>query len=150
MRETSQGAEVVGHKALILLILFIFSGCSELPAEQAIRSNIEEIESAIEGHRRSDVTKHLSSYFLMNDKIDKKSTQRMLMGAFLRHKNIEIIVSNISIELKKTDSHRAMTTATVALVGATNFVPDSGRLYQVTAQWQIENASWRLMTLDWK
>ena len=140
----------MGYKTLVLPILFIFSGCSEPPAEQAIRENIEKVESAIESHQRSAVTKHLSSYFVMNDKIDKKSTERMLMAAFLRHKNIEIIVSNITIEPNKSDAQRAKSTATVTLVGATNFMPDSGSIYQVHAQWQIESSAWRLMTLGWQ
>jgi len=150
MKGNNRGFEIVHYKTLILSVVMILSACSELPAEQAIKENIEEIQSAIEGKSSSGVTEHLSSYFLLNNKMDKKGVKRMLMASFLRHQKIGIIVSNVTIELSETDTHRAVSTATVALVGATNFIPDSGRLYQLKGEWQIEGSDWRLLTLNWK
>lgn len=133
-----------------IIVVLILGACSQPPAEQAIRKNIEAIELAIEEKSSRAVLTHLSEYFSINNKIDKKSTRGMLAGYFLRHKRIGIIISNIDITVNEADPMRAVSTATVALVGAQNFVPDSGRLYQVEAQWQVESSDWHLMSLNWK
>ncbi len=134
----------------LAFIIPILSGCSQRPEIEQLENDIQLLIEGIENRDASEVTDRLSEYFIANDKLDKEGVKRLMLANFLHKKNIEVIVSNLKTIINPSDPRRASASASVVLIGARQFIPDSGRSYQVESEWQIEGSDWRLMTLDWE
>ena len=73
-----------------------------------------------------------------------------MLGYFLRHKTVQTYSTRLSVEINPEDTHRALMTGTVAVSGGQGeFIPDTGRIYQLTGQWQIEQGDWKLILMQW-
>jgi len=132
-----------------IVVLLSLSGCDSPPAEQAIRDTIDKIEQGLEDKSSRAVSSHLAESFTIDQRSDKKAVRGMLAGYFLRYKTIELVLTNIEVTVNKNDPMRASSTATAALLGAKNRLPERGNVYKLTAQWQLQGADWLLVELSW-
>ncbi|WP_145999215.1 hypothetical protein [Oceanicoccus sp. KOV_DT_Chl] len=135
--------------ALFHFMLLMVS-CNTDPAEQQILQNIELMESAVESKDASDVLDHLAEGFVANEAMDKKQVEALMRGYFFRYPAIELVSSNINVELNPNDPNRAVMAANLIVAGGnTGLLPDRASGYKLEGEWQIERGEWRLIRLTW-
>jgi hypothetical protein len=133
-----------------LVALISLHGCKRNTAEEAIRANIAQIETAVEQRDAGEVTGFLADAFLANGQMDRRALHRMMAGYFLRFKNIRVLVSAVEIEINPYDPVRASMSARVAVLGLDGLLPEDGNVYQVTGEWRFDRGDWLLYSFDWE
>ena len=78
---------------------------------------------------------------------DRKSLQRMLLGFFLRYKDISVYVSATEINIQQI---RADAQSQVIVTGGKNLIPENARHYQVHSCWKKISDEWLLSCLEWE
>jgi hypothetical protein len=141
---------VFAYIFVLLLVGVGLAACREEPRIDELEGEIRAIIQGIESREVATVTDRLSEYFLANEKLDKDGVTRLLLANFLRKKKIEVIVASLATSINPVDPQRASASASVVLVGASQFIPDSGKSYNIESEWKIEGSNWRLVTINWK
>ncbi len=132
----------------VSLISIILSGCAEEKTDEAmIQLQIEHLQAAIEAHDRGKFMDVIDEQY--RDQLDNNqgSLQRMLMGFFLRYKDISVYVSATTINVQ---SIRADAQSQVVLTGGENIIPENARHYQVHSCWKKVSGEWLLSCLEWE
>lgn len=133
------------------LAFLVFAGaCSRTPPEEAILSNIKSMQQAAENKEARGAVKYLADNFSGNRGIDKTGLRRILAGVFLRHQNINVAITRMDIEVKTEDPFSAIMNGVVILTGAENILPQDGRVYKVTGEWQLQDDEWILVRAQWE
>jgi hypothetical protein len=135
----------------VTFTLLLFAGaCSRTPPEEAILSNIKSMQEAAENKEARSAVKYLADNFSGNREIDKTGLRRILAGVFLRHQNINVAITRMDIEVKAEDPFSAMMNGVVILTGAENILPQDGRVYKVSGEWQLQDDEWMLVRAQWE
>ena len=138
-------------KIITILLSLLLAACSEPPqAEAAIAENIESIQSAIEEKNRSDVMAFIADDFSTGSYLNKEELGKMLLLQFLAHNKITVTIVRSEINLEPGHTDFAHAKLSVIVTGATRLIPDDGRIYQVTAKWQLKDDEWLLDRLNWE
>ncbi|QFU76615.1 hypothetical protein EY643_13650 [Halioglobus maricola] len=146
------------RRRLLLACLFLLgslAGCSEpVGPETQIRANIMAMESALSERSPGDFLEHLAESFTGGKQgsgdVTRDDAKRMLGVYFLRYRNVDILVSQVDVEIDAYEDALATSSAMVALAGGRGLIPDSARLYQVTGRWQNFDGDWKLTRLSWE
>ena len=133
-----------------LLIALTASGCSRTPAEEAILENIKSMQRAAEDKKSRKAVECIDDAFLGNRGIDKMSLRRIMAGAFIRHKNITIAITRMEVNVNQQDPFSATMNGVVVLSGAENILPQDGRIYKVSGDWQYKDGEWLLVRANWE
>lgn len=132
-----------------LLIWFGMVSCTETPAEEAIRANIKSMQQAAEDKSPRKAVEFLADNFTGNQGIDKTGLRRLMAVIFLKHQNINVVISRLDIEVNQQDPYSAGMSAVVIVSGAQNILPQDGRIYQITGEWQYIDGDWMLVHALW-
>lgn len=138
-----------------LSLLLLLSACTEpVGPEAQIRANIMAMETALAERSNGDFMQHLSASFSGGrsgqEAFDREGAQKMLALYFLRYRNIEVLVSQVDVEIDLYQPALAQATASVALAGGERLIPSSAGLYRVETQWQDFDGEWKLVQLRWE
>ena len=139
-------------KKYLVGVLFLFTvflvGCSEQQSdEEQIKAQIQLLQQAIENHSRSDFMSVIGEQYYDRLNSDRKSLQRMLIGYFLRYKDISVFVSATQVELIQT---RAEAKSQVVITGGKGLIPEDARHYEVKSCWKKDSGEWFLTCLEWE
>ena len=142
-------------QVLLLLASLLLTACAEpVGPESQIRANIMAMETALAERSNGDFMEHLSASFSGGksgqEGIDREGAQKMLALYFLRYRNIEVLVSQVDVEIDLYQPALARATASVALAGGQRLIPNSAGLYSVESQWQEFDGDWKLTHLRWE
>ena len=135
---------------IISLLLSLLTACSQPPVEEAIRHNIQVIQTAIEDKDRSEVLSYLTENFIANQHINKEEAGKMLIAKFLLHNKITITVLKTEITPHPGYDFIANGKHSVVVTGANRLVPNSARVYEVKSEWRLNGADWMLAKLTWE
>lgn len=145
------------HRLITALILLsgLAGGCAEpVGPEALIRANIMAMETALAEHSPLDFLEHLSESFTGGragrENMDRDAASKMLGLYFLRYRNIEILLSQVNVEIDSLEPGLAYSSANVALAGGERLIPNSAGLYRVSGQWQNFDGDWKLIRLEWE
>ena len=133
----------------LFLSLLLFS-CSQTPPEEAIENIMEEIEIAIEQKDNASIMKHVHESFRGNEHIDKTQLRKLLTVHFLRHNNINVVVTQMNIEHDPLQPYYAEMKGIAAVTGAENILPQDGRIYAIEGSWELHGDDWKLTELTWQ
>lgn len=137
--------------AFALLILPATScTTTETGPEEAIRDNIATIQQAVEGKDTGEVLDFLTEQFLGNGQLDKQGLKRLMLGYYLRHRKINIVVTRMDIEVSPYDPYSAKMQGVVVLTGTDRLLPQDGRIVNVSGEWQKYGDDWLLARLNWE
>lgn len=138
--------------ALVLsfLIVFLIAGCSKTPAEEAILENIKSMQQAVEDRVPRKAVEFLDNEFVGNRGIDKMGLRRILAAAFFRHANIRIAITRMDISVNPQDPYSATMNCVAIFSGAENLLPQDGRIYRISGEWQYKDDEWLLVRADWE
>jgi hypothetical protein len=133
---------------LALLLTLLFSGCAEKKTDEVlIQEQIEILQKAIETHDRSMFMDVIDEQYQDSLNSDRKALQRMLLGFFLRYKDISVYVSATQIDIQQI---RADGDSQVVITGGKHLIPESARHYQVHSCWKKVSDEWLLSCLEWE
>ncbi len=139
---------LLGISILCLCNFSFLVGCAEKKTDEVqIREQIALLQTAIESHDRGMFMDIVDEHYQDQLDNDKKSLQRMLMGFFLRYKDISVYASNTQVELQGI---RADADSQVLITGGKNVIPESARHYQVHSCWKKISGEWLLSCLEWE
>jgi hypothetical protein len=138
-------------KALFISItLCLLVACSKTAPEEAILANIDAMQLAVSERNNGDLVAHVSDNFSGHHDMDKKELRKMIMGMFLRYKNINVVVTRMQILHDPRRPNIAQMDGIILVTGAQGLVPQDGRLLQVTGTWQNDGGDWYLANADWE
>ncbi len=138
------------NKFSVFLCIALITACSKPPAEEAVRSNIEAVQKALEEKDTSDVLSYVKSDFLGNGYLEKSEIRRMLIAQFLQHQNINVVFSSLDVEHREELPYQTRMSGLVGVTGAENLLPNDGRLLSVSGTWRLVDDEWLLETLEWE
>jgi hypothetical protein len=134
----------------VLLLLVPVSACTKTPPQEAILANIQSMQEAAENKEPRKAVEYLAENFAGNHGIDKMGLRRIMAGIFLQHQNINVAITRMNIEINPLDPYRASMDGVVILTGAANILPQDGRMYKVTGEWQLQDDEWMLVQARWE
>ena len=136
---------------LVLPLLFsLVSACSKTPAEETILANIHSMQQAAEDKKPRAAVEYLADGFAGNQGVDKMTLRRIMVGLFLRHQNVHVTIPRMDINVNPQDQYSASMEGVVILAGAENILPQDGRMYKVSGDWQYIDGEWMLVRARWE
>ena len=134
---------------LIIICISLYS-CSRTPPEEAILANIDSIQIAVEEKKTRKIVSYLTDNFSGSHDLDKQGLRRLLMGLFLRHENINIFVTRMDITYDPRQPQIANMDGIVLLTGASNLLPENGKILKVKGKWHNQDGDWLLANAEWE
>ncbi len=134
--------------ALFMLSLSLLACHSQSPID-ALDAAAQRLEENLTNKLNSAVTEQLHQDFNAQQGMDKKAAQQQMILAFMRFKNINILVVNRSCQLDNSYRDRGHCSAQVAISGAQGLIPERADYYKVSSQWQLNGTDWQLIQLHW-
>lgn len=142
------GLRLLSVSLFLIISVGLFSGCTEKKSDEVmIQEQIKVLQDAIETHDRRKFMAVIDSQYYDRLNSDPKSLQRMLIGFFLRYKDISVYVSESSIEIMHV---RAEVKSQIVLTGGKGLLPERARHYQVSSCWKKVSDEWLLSCLEWE
>ena len=134
--------------ASLVLVSGLLTGCAEEKSDEAmIQEQIKILQEAIETHDRGKFMAVIDTEYYDQLNSDRKSLQRMLLGFFLRYKDISVYVSANQVAVMQV---RAEVQSQILVTGGKGLLPESARHYQVTSCWKKVADDWLLSCLEWE
>ena len=133
---------------LLMMLFLLLSGCAEKKTDKVmIQEQIEILQEAIETHDRGHFMAVIGSAYSDQINNDRKSLQRMLLGFFLRYKDISVYASAHQFEITQ---NRAEVQSQIVVTGGKGLLPESARHYKVLSCWKKVSDEWLLSCLEWE
>lgn len=129
---------------------FLLFSCSKSAPEEAIMANIKSMQQGLEERSLSQSLEFVAVNFVGSHGLDKAALQRILVGQFLRHQNITVLITRLEVTVHPSDPYSAKMEGVVAATGAERFLPQDGRVYKVRGDWQLLDDEWMLVRLEWE
>ena len=134
--------------ASLVLVFGLLTGCAEEKSDEAmIQAQIKILQEAIETHDRGKFMAVIDTEYYDQLNSDRKSLQRMLLGFFLRYKDISVYVSASQVAVMQV---RAEVQSQILVTGGKGLLPESARHYQVSSCWKKVSDDWLLSCLEWE
>lgn len=130
--------------------MLLLASCSKTPPVEAVQANIDAIQLAIEEKNTGAIMQHVLDTFRGNESLDKSNLRKLLAVHFIRHKNINVVITRMDVNHDPKFPFHASMEGVVALTGAENILPQDGRLFKVSGKWQLHDGDWLLDSLNWE
>ena len=137
-------------RPILILLIIALAACSRPPPEEQLLAVIDDIELMLEARRPGDALDFVAEDFSGNGYLDKRQLHSFLVQLFFRHKQVEIIVTDLGIVADTTDDSRFYMEASAILLGGKNIAPDSARAYRLRGLWRRDDGDWLLVSLAWE
>ena len=134
---------------LIWMALAALAACSRDTPEQAVRTQVEAMQAAIDARDAGDIDELLADDFIGNDGMDRRAIRQLASAVFLRHRDVGAKVGPIGVELRG-DSDAIARFSVIATGGSGGLLPESGQVYQVETGWRLVDGDWKLLNASWK
>lgn len=130
------------------ILVLLLSGCSAPPAEEGIRAALSDMTKAIEARQAGPVIRRLNDDFSLHQgggEMDREQTRRLLAGTLLRYPDIGLTLTAISVLPDGSRPDRAEAIFSVLATGGSGaLLPETGQLYRIESQWQLQGDDWRV------
>ena len=127
---------------LIFLAAILLAACgAKSSEEEQVRALISAIETAAEARDTSDVLEHVADNYVDSNGFDKSQLRNFLLGYFLAHPRVEVLVNIESLEFPVDGLAQAVISlATVELTD-----PDMQRL---KVEFRRSGSAWQVVRAD--
>lgn len=133
---------------LTLCALTAISACHRDSPEAALRTQLQEMRSAVDEGRIGDFMESVTGDFVGNEGIDRAALHNMLRKLALGKSNLSTTTGPLRIEIR---GDQATVRFDAFLAGGSGrFLPDSARSYSITSGWRIEKGEWRVYYAQWE
>lgn len=146
---SSLNASTAGWRLLLMwLVVTMSGGCSQSPAEEVITANVTSLAEAIRSKDANSALELLHDNFVSEKGHNKDWVKRTLLLHTLRHDSTQVVLSNISVELK--DPATATADFHALATGGKGLIPDQGGAYRLHTEWRKDGNDWLLIHAKWK
>lgn len=140
--------KTLGMLALACTLMIATTSCSRVPAEQAVRKQLEVLQSAIDARDAGAVHDVLADDFVGNDGLDRRGAHRLAVAMFLQHRNVGARMGPVTIKVR-SDSEATARFSVLATGGNGGLLPESGQVFQVDTGWRLIDGDWKLLNASW-
>lgn len=123
-------------------------GCARPPPEQALRGAVAELQDAVEARESAIFEERLAEDFIGPHGLDRRGARRMARGVYLRHRDIDVRIGPLDVELR--EGHATVRFTAALTGGSGGLLPASGQVYQVETGWRLEGDEWRMTSATWE
>jgi hypothetical protein len=109
--------------------------------EEQVRALIDDVESAAEARDASDVLEHVADDYADSSGLDKRDLREFLLGYFLSHPKLELLVNIESLEFPVDGLAQAVVSVTAVELG------DPGR-QRLKVEFRRVGGEWRVARAD--
>ena len=134
--------------ALFMLSVSLLACHSQSPAD-ALDAAAQRLQESLSNKRSAAAVEQLHQDFSAQQGLDKKAAQQQMLLLFMRFKNVNILVVNLSCKRDNSYHDRGHCSAQVAVSGAQGLIPERADYYNVDSQWQLNGKDWQLLKLHW-
>jgi hypothetical protein len=138
--------------AFALALTLCLSACSRTDPQAALNVAAGELQTALEAKDTSKVLDLLHQDFVTEQSTEngRDWAQKTMTLAFLRYKNVNIMVLKQENRIDANLPDRATSEGDIALIGAEGLIPDDARHYHIQLGWVKEGERWKLLRLKWE
>ncbi|WP_240906143.1 nuclear transport factor 2 family protein [Thermomonas sp. HDW16] len=126
----------------------LLGGCGRNDPEQAVRKQVEAMQTAIDARDAGDIDALLADDFIGNEGMDRRGVRQLAAAVFLRHRDVAAKVGPVDVELRGNNDAIARFSV-LATGGSGGLLPDSGQVYQVETGWRLVDGEWKLLNASW-
>lgn len=134
--------------ALPCALMTATAACSRVPADRAVRNQVEVLQSAIDARDASAVHALLAVDFVGNRGMDRRQARQLAVAVFLQHRDVGAHMASVTIKMR-SDTEATATFSLLATGGSGGFLPDSGQMFDVETGWRLIDGKWRLLNAHW-
>lgn len=138
---------VRGFASACLLAVAV-GACSRTPPEQAVREQVEALQSAIDARDAGAVHDLLAEDFVGNGGMDRRGARQLAVAMFLRHRDVGARLGPVAVELRN-ESEATAKFSVLATGGNGGMLPTNGQVFEVETGWRLEGGTWRLLNARW-
>lgn len=132
-----------------LALALLSAGCAGPVPEQAVRAQLQALQSAIDARDAGAVEALLADDFIGNEGLDKRGARQLAAGMFLRYRNIGVQLGPVEVELRG-DTDAVARFNLLATGSSGGLLPENGQAYRVETGWRYIDGEWRLRSASWK
>ena len=139
---------IVAITTIFAMVLLACNACSRESPEQALRLQVDAMQSAMEARDAGDVHALLAEDFVGNDGLDRRGARQLAAGVFLRHRNVAARFGPVRVDMRGQGDAIARFTV-LATGGSGGLLPDSGQVFDVETGWRLVDGQWQLLNARW-
>ena len=143
-------SELWGRAAatVVAVCLALLAGCAREPAEQRLRTTIDELEAAVIERRPGDFMERVAVDFVGDQGLDRAAMHNLLRAQLLRNAKIGVTRGPLDVQMQ---GERATVKFKLVLTGgAGGLVPERAQGYAVTSGWRDVDGEWELFLAEWE
>ncbi len=130
------------------LVLALLAACASDPPEEALRTQLRDMQLAASERRMADFMQGVADDFTGNNGMDRAALHNMLRLQVLGKSDVTVASSPLQIELR---DETATVKFSVVLTGTSGrWLPDSAQSYSITSGWRMEEGQWRVYYAQWQ
>lgn len=141
-------ARILGTLAVAWLLMAPVLGCSRTSPEQAVRQQLDALQSAIDARDAKAIHGLLAEDFVGNGGMDRRGARQVALAVFLQHREIGARLGPVKIEMRG-DTEAAAKFTVLATGGSGGLLPETGQVFEVETGWRLEDGKWRLLNARW-
>jgi len=132
----------------ILCAMLSLSACGRDAPEAALRSQLQEMQSAAGEGRMGDFMAGVADDFTGNQGMDRAALHNMLRMQALAKSNIGVTTGPLQIQMQGDQA--SVRFDAILAGGSGRFLPDSAQGYSISSGWRIEKGEWRAYYAQWE
>ena len=133
---------------IVIALSLLLGGCGRNDPEQAVRKQVEAMQTAIDARDAGDIDALLADDFIGIEGMDRRGVRQLAAAVFLRHRDVAAKVGPVNVELRGNNDAIARFSV-LATGGSGGLLPDSGQIYQVETGWRLVDGQWKLLNASW-
>jgi len=128
--------------------LLALAACSRTPPEQRLRTQLAQMQAALEQRDARDFMAGVAADFSGNGGMDRVALQQLVRAQVLANADIGVTLGPAGIEMK--GDRASVRFSALATGGGGRLLPDRAQRWDVTSGWRDEGGQWRLYYAEWK
>lgn len=134
--------------AATCLLIAVTGACSRTLPEQAVREQLESLQSSIDARDAGAVHDLLADDFIGNGGIDRRGARQLAVAMFLQHRDVSARLGPVTVE-SRSETEATAKFSLLATGGRGGFLPESGQVFEVETGWRLEDGEWHLLNARW-
>ena len=131
------------------VLLLALAACSSEPPEQALRTQLVQLQQAVEQGQVQEAMSRVSEDFSGPRGMDRAALHNLLRMQVLANRRVGVTTSPYQIQLRE-DSATVRFDAVLTGSAQGRWLPDQAQTYAVTLGWRLHDDQWRLYHADWQ
>lgn len=134
--------------AVACVLIAAATGCSRTPPEQAVRQQLEALQSAIDARDAGAVHELLADDFIGNGGMDRRGARQLAVAVFLRHRDVGARLGPVTVEVR-SQSEATAKFSVLATGSNGGLLPTNGQVFEFETGWRLLDGKWRLLNARW-